>query len=210
LRKGALAALALVMLTGTATGCTKLEQAAEKVSFLAYMRSSPAFDPYEAPRPEPAGAVPFETPMGDAPLAVGNTQADLQALGARVTNPIPMDQANLAHGQLMFERHCAVCHNANGQGQGPIVGAPPRKFPLGPTLVSPAVQAYSDGYIYAVIRQGRGLMPAYGYRMNERERWQVVNYVRQLQGATAGGAAPAGATTTTPQAAAPAADTTAQ
>jgi hypothetical protein len=35
--------------------------------------------------------------------------------------------------------------------------------------------------MYAVIRAGRGLMPAYGPRMNHLERWATVMYVRQLQ-----------------------------
>ena len=41
---------------------------------------------------------------------------------------------------------------------------------------------FSDGYIYGMIRVGRGLMPAYGYRVTHFDRWHIVNYVRQLQG----------------------------
>ena len=41
--------------------------------------------------------------------------------------------------------------------------------------------AYSDQYIYAMIRVGRGLMPEYGSRITHFDRWHVVNYVRQLQ-----------------------------
>lgn len=183
----------LVLLVTSATvGCTEIEQALDGVEWFAYMRSSPAFDPYEAPRPSPEGAVPFETPTGAAVPATGNSQAELQELAARISNPLPMDAASLASGQVMYNRHCAVCHGATGTGQGPVTG--PGKFPFAPTIVSAPVQAYSDGYIYAVIRQGRGLMPAYGYRMSERERWAVVNYVRQLQqGAGGAGGGQAGA-----------------
>jgi len=41
----------------------------------------------------------------------------------------------------------------------------------------------SDGYLYAMIKQGRGIMPKYGDKIrNATDRWDVVNYVRKLQG----------------------------
>jgi mono/diheme cytochrome c family protein len=43
------------------------------------------------------------------------------------------------------------------------------------------VAGYSDAYIYAMIRVGRGLMPEYGSRISHFDRWHIVNYVRQLQ-----------------------------
>ena len=176
------AAIALVAITGT-TGCTKIENTLSKVPFLAFMHSSPAIDPYEMPRPAPAGSVPVRDPFGVAPWASGNTQPQLLELAGRATNPLQAgDTAALAHGRVMFERHCAVCHGPQGQGNGPIVG--PDRFPMGPSLVTPTVQGYADGYVYAVVRQGRGLMPAYGPRMTETERWQVVAYVRSLAGGT--------------------------
>jgi mono/diheme cytochrome c family protein len=53
------------------------------------------------------------------------------------------------------------------------------------------VAAYSDPYIYAMIRVGRGVMPEYGSRITHFDRWHVVNYVRRLQ--TQAGNIPAGA-----------------
>ena len=50
----------------------------------------------------------------------------------------------------------------------------------------------SDGYIYAIVKAGRGLMPSYR-RIPPEDRWAVVHYVRQLQG-QGGTAAPAAAT----------------
>ena len=39
----------------------------------------------------------------------------------------------------------------------------------------------TDGYIFGMLRNGRGLMASFN-RIPERERWDVVNYVRGLQG----------------------------
>jgi mono/diheme cytochrome c family protein len=66
---------------------------------------------------------------------------------------------------------------------------------MGPNLTLPATTGRSDGYIYAIIRAGRGLMPSYGPRMTHLERWATVSYVRQLQ--RAAGGSPQVATPTT-------------
>ena len=203
------AAVALVALVGT-SGCTDIENTLAKVPFLAFMHSSPMIDPYEMPRPAPEGSVPVRDPFGVAPYATGNNVAALQDLASRATNPLqPGDTTALAHGRVVFERHCAVCHGPQGRGDGPILG--PGRFPMAPNLTTPTVAGYSDGYVYAIVRQGRGLMPAYGPRMSEIERWQVVAYVRTLA-AQSGPAAPAATQqqTAAPAAAAPAGTATSQ
>ena len=53
-----------------------------------------------------------------------------------------------------------------------------------------ASRGYSDGYIYALITNGRGNMPSYN-RISPHERWAVVHYLRRLQSGGAGAAAPA-------------------
>jgi hypothetical protein len=50
------------------------------------------------------------------------------------------------------------------------------------SLVNDRVRGLSDGYIYGMIRNGRGLMPSYN-RIEDMDRWDVVNYIRGLQGA---------------------------
>ena len=95
-----------------------------------------------------------------------------------------------AAGQVQFQTYCAVCHGPTGTGTGPVTatGAYPR---LIPSLVTPRARALSDEYIYGIIWAGRGLMPAYGGRVPDRDRWLIVNYVRQLQEAAGAQAQPA-------------------
>jgi mono/diheme cytochrome c family protein len=119
-------------------------------------------------------------------------------------NPLdPTDPAVLEMGQVHYLRHCYVCHGAQGEGNGPVV-QPGAKFPLGPPVTSPTAAAYSDGYLYAIIRAGRNLMPAYGGRTTHEDRWAIVAYIRQLQ--ASGGQAPAAGAPAGVQP--PAADTT--
>jgi len=194
--RGRIRALATFALVGvTAGGCTQIDNALAAVPVFAFMRESPFFDPYEHPLPAPPGSVPFESPNGPALPPLQATQQALTefAAGPYGRNPFAADdQAALALGQVMYERHCAVCHGTQGAGDGPLRG--PGKFPVIPPLASGAAVGLADGYIYAIIRAGRGLMPAYGARMTHVERWSVVAYVNQLQGnAGAPAAPPAGA-----------------
>jgi mono/diheme cytochrome c family protein len=189
--------MGLVLVLGLANAaCTRFENAMASIPVFSFLRNAPSFDPYEAPRPAPYGSVPFNTPAGESLGPLEATETGLTEFAGRITNPLAAnDTLALRHGEVMFQRHCAVCHNADGKGNGPIVGQ--GKFPMGPNLTLPVTVGRSDGYIYAVIRAGRGLMPSYGPRMSHLERWAVVNYVRQLQRAGGGQpqtAAPAPAT----------------
>ncbi|HEV2150373.1 MAG TPA: cytochrome c [Longimicrobiaceae bacterium] len=173
--------LLLPVLLGSAllSGCTDIEYAMGKLPFLAYMRESVAFDPYEGgPRLAPEGSIPVRSPNGDRPAAFAQTE--LQTVAAGLTNPYPVDEAFLRRGELAYERNCTVCHGPQGGGDGPVVG--PNKFPFAPAINGAVTAAHSDGYLYGVTRVGRGLMPAYGYRMTEADMWAVVAYVRRLQG----------------------------
>jgi mono/diheme cytochrome c family protein len=103
----------------------------------------------------------------------------------RGRNPFVVDSAFRALGDTMFARHCMVCHGPQGRGDGPIVqtDAAQEKYPIPPpTLTAPTSVARSDGYLYALVWVGRGLMPAYGPRTTHRERWAIVQHIRQLQG----------------------------
>lgn len=188
----AVAAISPVLLTG----CTDwagydLDYFWGYIPALATMRTSVAYDPYEMPRLPPEHSVPISSEFGDAPAPF--SQARLDSVAATLANPFAGGAAPevLARGEAMYAAQCAVCHGPTGAGNGPVVA--PGKFPFSLPVNSGAAVARSDGYLYAVITAGRGLMPPYGEKLNHADRWAVVEYVRQLQGA-AGAVRPAAAT----------------
>jgi mono/diheme cytochrome c family protein len=100
---------------------------------------------------------------------------------AGLVNPTnPTDPVSLARGEELYMRWCVVCHGPDGVGANANIAA---LHPVLPAynLSGAQVAAYSDAYIYALIRVGRGLMPEYGSRVAHFDRWHIVNYVRQLQ-----------------------------
>jgi len=189
---GALAVVALV-------GCKPLDDAMVAV-FGRSMRSSRSFDPYENVRPAPPGSISFSSsnfPGDPRAVNLGEpaegadvvpfTQMDMVPIGTgnavvqSLVNPFAMgDTAALARGTILFNRHCAVCHGAQGIGAAAtIAGKHPTVAAY--NLNGPIVAGYTDQYIYGMIRVGRGLMPSYGFRIPHYDRWRIVNYVRQLQ-----------------------------
>jgi mono/diheme cytochrome c family protein len=97
---------------------------------------------------------------------------------ANLANPHPVSELSLVNGRKYYQINCAVCHGDAGAGDGPAtkLGVP------GISLVTDITKGRSDGYLFGMIRNGRGLMPSYN-RIEEPDRWDVVNYVRGLQGA---------------------------
>jgi len=92
-------------------------------------------------------------------------------------NPHAPTKESLDNGRKYFQINCEVCHGRAGKGDGTAVqyGMP------APSLLTDITKNRTDGYIYGMIRNGRGLMPTYD-RIEDMDRWDVVNYIRALQG----------------------------
>ncbi len=148
-----------------------------RVPWFAVLHESVAYDPYEVPRLPAAHTIPVASPAGDVPPPF--TQAQLDSVGGTLSNPLTADAEVLARGNVLFQRHCMACHGPQGLGNGPVVGE--GKFPYAPSVISAQAAGYTDGYLYGIVRVGRGLMPSYGDRMPHLDRWAVVSYLRQLQ-----------------------------
>jgi mono/diheme cytochrome c family protein len=97
-------------------------------------------------------------------------------------NPIEPDAASLADGKLKYDTFCVVCHGATREYDEKGF-ARTKVNELG--MIAPAVIAltpfFNDGYIYHKTKYGGAVMPAMGYAVTARERWNIVNYIRQLE-----------------------------
>lgn len=102
-----------------------------------------------------------------------------------IPNPTPASAASIANGHKYFEINCAVCHGERGMGDGPAT----KYGMIGINLTADITKNRTDGYIFGMIRNGRGAMPPYN-RIEEMDRWDVVNYVRTLQGVVPSTVAP--------------------
>lgn len=99
-------------------------------------------------------------------------------------NPVTNDEASRARGKVLYTTNCAQCHGATGKGEGGVGakwGGPAVVPHLGDASKYGDKSRYPDGFFYHNIIVGKNLMPSFGYKLNSREVWDVVNYVRELQ-----------------------------
>jgi mono/diheme cytochrome c family protein len=138
-----------------------------KINWPSFMEIQPSHRQMRDPLPVPAQSIPVEGP------------AYIPNLGAP-QNPVLADTTSIARGQELFNIHCTACHGTEGRGNGPVAAFLQNKKPI--DLTGPIAQFLSDGAIFMTISNGTpGGMPALNENLTVRERWDVVNYVRQLQ-----------------------------
>ena len=101
----------------------------------------------------------------------------------KTKNPVPTSAESVAKGkELYLERtkgNCIFCHGETGSGNEANLARLRRK----PADLSnkERMTAMTDGEVFWKISRGiTGIMPAGERRMNEEERWHIVNYVRTL------------------------------
>ena len=92
----------------------------------------------------------------------------------KMKNPIKSTQASIQKGKEIYEKKCALCHGARGDGKGPAsAGLNPR-----PTNFKDSHgEKMSDGEHFWKITTGKGGMPSFKNDLTEEERWHVINYV---------------------------------
>lgn len=165
-----------------------------------YMASIRPYSSNDVPRYTVKGTVPIgggeaDWDIGDASVGayafdatIANTVQNpttTNAVGAKPGPDLPVIPETLAaRGDTLFMTYCATCHGETGAGNGPVSA---RMVGI-PSLLTPQARGYTDGYLYSMIRYGRGLMPKYGDKLpNPTGRWAIVNHVRALQAAAAPG-----------------------
>jgi len=91
--------------------------------------------------------------------------------------PIPYAVPSIGRGAALYAAHCAVCHGAEGRGDGPAAAS----LPVRPdNLVAGHGAAHPPGELYWYVSHGipGSPMPAFAAHLSERERWDVINFLR--------------------------------
>ncbi len=84
----------------------------------------------------------------------------------------------IAAGKKSAETNCITCHGASGKGDGVAAAA---LTPKPADWTSAKVKADPDGVLFCKMSNGRGPMPPWKH-LPEKERWDLVSYIRSLQG----------------------------
>jgi hypothetical protein len=172
-----------VALTFVSTGCW--EQWSD--TWWPQMKWQKGVQPYEETG-QPSAPAGFAPPEGTIPYGQTPTTSEMPLAAAdALPNPKPVTLAGLEKGKKSYETFCGPCHGLGGLGDGPVAGPPFGKgpflgvLPIAGPIGSQITKNFSDGHIYTVISQGVRRMPSYK-RIPAGDRWDIVNYVRYLNG----------------------------
>lgn len=100
------------------------------------------------------------------------------ASASKLKNPLFGDLKAEKKGKELFNTYCTTCHGENGKGDGPLaatLNVKPKN------LTSKAVKKESDGALFWKISTGNQPMIAWKYTLSEKQRWQLVDYIRHLE-----------------------------
>lgn len=129
-----------------------------------------------ADAPRDNGPLPDECkpgPIADVPVPAGY---------AGRQSPLDLTPEVLVAAKKRFLDRCAICHGAGGRGDG-------RGGPFDPPSADLTARLRSEDYLFWRITEGGydepfcSAMPAFGKSYTERERWELVAYLRDLAGA---------------------------
>lgn len=110
--------------------------------------------------------------MAQAQQPKGNPAAQ------KLKNPVPSDAASIEAGKALYKRYCAPCHGPNAKGDGGMALSGGT-----PSDLTDETWDYgsTDGEIFVSIRDGVSAdMLAYKEKLNEKQIWQIVNFLRSL------------------------------
>ena len=138
-----------------------------------------SLDMFRGPQVAPLAQSPRVMPPGTVPTEGTMPKMTLEQESA-LRNPVAATPDALAAGKFLYDTDCAACHGSSGHGDGPAAHVL-RVQP--PDLIAGTSAARPDGYIFGAIRNGVGNSPALGDAMSPHEAWEVVLYLRALQGA---------------------------
>lgn len=96
----------------------------------------------------------------------------------KVKNPVPPTQETLAAAADLFTDNCVLCHGETGMGDGP--GAKAIKVKPANFTDAKMMDAETDGSLFWKMSNGRGPMPAWKDTLSDKERWELVGYLRKL------------------------------
>ena len=124
-------------------------------------------------RPEVPGTVAHGHLSTDELLYTGKVNGEPADLF-----PFPVTRQVLERGRERFNIYCSPCHDYTGSGRGLVVQ---RGFPPPPSYHIDRLVKAPAGHFFDVITNGYGAMYSYAARVEPRDRWAIVAYIRALQ-----------------------------
>ena len=93
-------------------------------------------------------------------------------------NPFAGNEDAVKLGKKLYKQNCAICHGNKGLGDG-IAGMSLKPKPT--NLTTAKFNKQTDGAIFWKLTEGKSPMPSYKNTLSEKQRWQLVTYMRTIK-----------------------------
>jgi mono/diheme cytochrome c family protein len=97
-------------------------------------------------------------------------------------NPVRFTDLSAELGKKIFSTQCTMCHGDKGAGDGDL--AKEMKLSMKDFTKPEVLGERTDGEIFSMIGEGLSPMPGEAKRLKPYQVWELVNYLRTLQGKT--------------------------
>jgi mono/diheme cytochrome c family protein len=174
--------VAIVLVLVTFSSCFNKNK--RNYQYMPNMYKSVGYETYQKVEFLPSGVeagLPVENTIsrGHMPYKFANTLEEKELAKVQAS---PLDsinaEANLAVGAELYTIYCAICHGNKGDGNGTLVS---REKILGVPNYSDAGRNITVGSTHHTIYYGLNSMGSYANQLNDKERWQVAEYVIKLK-----------------------------
>ncbi|HRP32198.1 MAG TPA: cytochrome c [Agriterribacter sp.] len=191
MKKISIIACVIVALVITAASCSNNKKpAATYMPDMAYSRAyetnseNDIFPDKQTNRTPVAGTITRDQllPFRIAMDAAGDTTNFAKA--RTVQNPLPpLNAADMKEAERLYLIYCGICHGSKLDGNGPLWKDGDGPFPAAPkNLLDPTVVSQGDGQIFYTITYGKNKMGSYASQLDPKQRWMVIDYMREKQG----------------------------
>ena len=94
-----------------------------------------------------------------------------------IPDPVPSGKIVESEAKVLYATNCSPCHGGKGKGDGPAAQA---LSPKPADHTSPTVQNETDGSLFWKLSTGRSPMPGFKASLTDKQRWELVDYIRAL------------------------------
>jgi mono/diheme cytochrome c family protein len=98
-------------------------------------------------------------------------------------NPVRFTEASVVRGRRIYFYQCAMCHGEKGDGKGVVALMPTSCRSTLPDFTKvDTLKDRTDGDLFAILGQGSDTMPGLAKVLEEKQRWDLINFLRATSG----------------------------
>lgn len=135
--------------------------------------------------------------IGDAfPYTLKNDSIGYRE-SANVANPVDSASFDKKEAERLYLVNCAICHGVKLDGNGPLYNEGNGPYQAAPkNLMGQDMKDMKAGTMFHSVTYGRNAMGSYASQLSTKQRWEVIAYIKSMQGASAAATKPAADTAT--------------